>query len=141
MLTRRLASEFALSAFYSSKDKTDWSGTFIALESEVSEHDGLDAHQSKVEIVMDQGTWRVKEVDTSAGSHQIYDGAMTTSGSTVVIVLKDRLAGLPRMITVCGQGNGKYDGVATAAYVPRRNGRVLPQFTVKTRSARIALRR
>jgi len=129
----------ALSAFYSSKDKTDWSGTFIALESEVS--DSLDAHQSKVEIAMDQGTWRVKEVDTSAGSHQIYDGAMTTSGSTVVIVLKDRLAGLPRMITVCGQGNGKYDGVATAAYVPRRDGRVLPQFTVKTRSARIALRR
>jgi hypothetical protein len=132
---------FALSAFYSSKDKTDWSGTFIALESAQSERESTEAYQSKVEIVMDQGMWRVKEVDTTGGSYQVYDGAMTSSGSTIVIVLKDRLVGLPRTITVCGQGNGSYDGVATAAYFPRRNGPVIPRFAVKTRSAHIELRR
>src|SRR5271166_1313909 len=86
---------FALSAFYSSKDNRDLSGKFVASEFSEWEQDSDDRYRSNIEIAIDQGVWRVKEVTTTAGSHQVYDGAMTSSGSTIFIVLKDRLLGLP----------------------------------------------
>ena len=132
---------FALSAFYPSKDNTDRSGTFVASEYAEWEPESDDAYCSKIEIAMDQGTWRVKEVNTTAGSHQVYDGAMTSSGSTMLIVLKDRLLGLPRTITVRGGANGVYNGVATAAYFSGGKDRIASRFSVYTRSMSIELRR
>ena|SRR5208337_693610 len=137
--TPRLGS--ALRAFYSSLDKTDWSGSFSADEYEPA-HDNQDYYSSKIEIALDQGTWRVKEVISTAASPQVYDGAMTSSESTIFMVLKDRLAGLPRTITVCRRSNGKYDGVATAGYFPRSEDRgFLLRFRAETRSAQIQLKR
>jgi len=132
---------FALSAFYSTKDKTDWSGTFTAVESEPSAPESADPYQSKIEIVLDQGAWHVKEVANNGGSHDIYDGALTSSASIAVMVMKDRLLGLPRTMTVLKQVDAGYEGVATAAYPFRQGaGKVLP-WAVRTRSARIALKR
>ena len=131
---------FALSAFYSSKDKTDWSGTFVASESAPPEHDSHDVYLSKVEIVLDQGTWRVKEVGENGGSRDVYDGALTSQGPVAFMVMKDRLLGLPRTITVLRQGARTYEGVATAAYFPRLMPQQFTSLTVKTRSARIALK-
>jgi hypothetical protein len=130
---------FALSAFYSSTDKSDWSGSFAAVESEPSTPESV-PYQSKIEIVLDQGAWHVKEVGDNGGSHDIYDGALTSSASVAVLVMKDRLLGLPRTMTVLKLDRG-YEGVATAAYLSRQGvGTVLP-WAVRTRSARIALKR
>ena len=60
--TPRLGS--ALSAFYASQDKTDWSGIFTAAELGASETEASDAYCSQIEIALDQGTWRVKETAT-----------------------------------------------------------------------------
>jgi hypothetical protein len=92
------------------------------------------------EIVLDQGAWRVKEVGDNGGSHDIYDGALSSSAPIAVLVMKDRLLGLPRTMTVSKLDRG-YEGVATAAYLARQGvGTVLP-WAVRTRSARIALKR
>src|SRR5271165_2392030 len=130
---------FALSAFYSSKDKTDWSGTFVAMESAPSERESHDIYQSKVEIVLDQGAWRVKEVGENGGSRDVYDGALSSQGPIALMVMKDRLLGLPRTITVLRQGARTYEGVATAAYFPRLMPQQFTSLTVQTRSARIAM--
>jgi hypothetical protein len=132
---------FALSAFYPSKDNGDLSGRFAASEISEWEPDSNDRYRSNIEIAIDQGVWRVKEVTTTAGSHQVYDGAMTSSGSTIFIVLKDRLLGLPRTITVRRVPSGDYNGVATAAYFAGRKDPIASQFSVYTRSVRIELRR
>jgi len=131
---------FALIAFYSYKDKTDWSCTFVAAESEPSAPEPAEVYQSKVEIVLDQGTWRIKEVSSGHESGGIYDGALTSTGTTLVVVMKDRLSGLPRMMTVSRRPHGGYEGVSTAAYVPRiARGKIAP-LTIQMRSARIALK-
>ena len=59
---------FALSAFYSSKDKTDWSGTLRRRRSQRTHprRTGGRLPVEGCEIVLDQGTWRIKEVNTSA---------------------------------------------------------------------------
>jgi hypothetical protein len=133
---------FALNAFYSTNDKTDWSGTFTAVESEPPSPESPDPYQSKIEIVLDQGAWHVKEVANNGGSHDIYDGALTSSASIAVMVMKDRLLGLPRTMTVLKQVDAGYEGVATAAYPFRRQGVGNVQaWAVRTRSARIALKR
>jgi hypothetical protein len=137
--TPRLGS--ALSAFYASQDKTDWSGRFTAAELGASETDTGDAYQSQVEIALDQGTWRVKETAINKGSREVHDGAMTCSGATVVIVLKDRLVGLPKLITASRQSNGGYEGVSTAATFPSAPDKATSRFLVKMKSIRIALRR
>src|ERR1700733_11423186 len=61
---------FALSAFYSGRDKGDWTGIFTAVESEPSGSESAKPYQSKVEIFLDQGAWRVKEVADNRGSHE-----------------------------------------------------------------------
>ena len=99
-----------------------------------------DVYLSKVEIVLDQGTWRVKEVGENGGSRDVYDGALTSQGPIALMVMKDRLLGLPRTITVLRQGARTYEGVATAAYFPRLMPQQFTSLTVKTRSARIALK-
>lgn len=137
--TPRLGS--ALSAFYASHDKTDWSGIFTAAELGAPETDTRDAYHSQVEIALDQGTWRVKETAINNGSREVHDGAMTCSGGTVVIVLKDRLVGLPKLITASRQGNGGYEGVSTAACFPGSPDEATRRFLVKMKSIRIALRR
>jgi hypothetical protein len=138
--TPRLGS--ALSAFYSFLDKTDWSGSFLAAESAPTVTDSGDDYSSKIEITFDQGTWRVKEISSAGRSQRVYDGVMTSSASTIFMVLKDRLAGLPRTITVCRQFNGNYEGVATAGYFPRAEyGGFLTQFRATMRSAQIQLKR
>ena len=126
--TPRLGS--ALSAFYASQDKTDWSGIFTAAELGASETEASDAYHSQVEIALDQGTWRVKETAINKGSREVHDGAMTCSGATVVIVLKDRLLGSPKLITASRQGNGGYEGVSTAAYLRSRHRRPERNFEV-----------
>ena len=88
----RLAS--ALTAFYSSQDKTDWSGVFIASESDDGGSKDPAVYKSKLQIGLDGGTWRVKEIGDNDGTHEIYDGALTASGPTLVVVMKDRLMGL-----------------------------------------------
>jgi hypothetical protein len=132
---------YALSAFYSSKDKTDWSGSFEAMETEASNADHREIYRSKIDIALDQGSWRVKEISDVEGSHDIYDGAMTSSGPALIIIMKDRLMGLPRTMTVRSTGSHTYEGVATAAYFPRKNAAAISRFVVKTRSAHIALKR
>jgi hypothetical protein len=130
---------FALSAFYSYQDKTDWTGTFVAEELDPPGIGLAETIRSKIEIVRDQGTWRVRESPIS--QRRVYDGAMTSSGNTVVIVLRDRLHGLPRTITVCAKGKGHFEGVATAAYFPRSLTPAMSPFRAATRTAQIALRR
>lgn len=137
--TPRLGS--ALSAFYASQDKTDWSGIFTAAALDPSETDASDSYHSQIEIALDQGTWRVKETAVNQGSREVHDGAMTSSGATVVIVLKDRLVGSPKLITVSRQSNGGYEGVSTAATFPAAPDKATRTFPVKMRSIRIALRR
>jgi hypothetical protein len=132
---------FALSAFYPSKDNKDLSGTFAALEFSEWEDDSKDRYRSNIEIAIDQGVWRVKEVTTTAGSHLIYDGVMTSTGLAMFIVLKDRLLGLPRTITVRGSHSGRYDGVATAAFFAGSIEPIARRFKVDTRSVQIELRR
>jgi hypothetical protein len=130
---------FALSAFYSSKDKTDWSGEFIASESDQGASKDSAIYKSKLQIGLDGGTWRVKETGDNDGTHEIYDGALTTSGPTLVVVMKDRLMGLPRTMTVSKKSAGEFEGVATAAYYPRATG-TATSLTVRTRSSRIVLK-
>jgi hypothetical protein len=132
---------YALSAFYLSQDKTDWSGSFLATESEASKVDPGEIYKSKIDIALDQGAWRVKEVSDVHGSHQIYDGALSSSGPALIMIMKDRLMGLPRTITVKWTGSHTYEGVATAAYFPRKVAAAISRFAVNTRSARIALKR
>jgi hypothetical protein len=129
---------FALSAFYSSQDKTDCSGSFNASELESLNEYG-DPYRSKILIAFDQGTWRVREVGNYGRSQDVYEGALTTSGSIIVMVMKDRLLGLPRTMTVSKQSGRGYEGVATAAYFPgTRQGSISP-LSVRMRSARISL--
>jgi len=130
---------FALSAFYSSLDRTDWTGTFAAEESNLPGTNIVQSVLSKIEIVRDQGVWRVRESPVS--ERLVYDGAMTSSGSTIVIVLKDRLHGLPRTITVCPKGQSQFQGVATNAYFPSSLTPTMSPFRAETRTAQIALRR
>jgi hypothetical protein len=130
---------FALTAFYSSKDKTDWSGAFTLSEADSSDRGEDDHYTSKIEITADQGAWRVKEVSNTGGSYQIYDGVLSTSGPTMLIVMKHRLIGLPRTITISTRGFRRYEGVSTAAYYSANSASMIGPSTVKTRSARIAL--
>jgi hypothetical protein len=134
----RLAS--ALTAFYSSQDKTDWSGVFTASESDQGGSKDSTIYESKLQIGLDGGTWRVKEIGDNDGTHEIYDGALTASGPTLVVVMKDRLMGLPRTMTVSKKGSGDLEGVATAAYYPRAIRGVITSLAVRTRSSRIVLK-
>jgi hypothetical protein len=129
----------ALNAFYLSQDRTDHSGTFVATESEFLKPDDNDALKSKIEIVLDQGTWRIKETREIKGSHEIYDGALTSSGPTLVVVMKDRLLGLPRTMTVLTRGDRSYEGVSTAAYFPANSYARISRAGVRTRSAHVIL--
>jgi hypothetical protein len=133
----RLAS--ALTAFYSSQDKTNWSGVFVASESDHGGSKDAAVYKSKLEVGLDGGTWRVKEVGDNDGTHEVYDGALTVSGPTLVVVMKDRLMGLPRTMTVSKRSAGDFEGVATAAYYPRSTG-VVTSLTVRMRSSRIVLK-
>jgi hypothetical protein len=135
--TPRLGS--ALSAFYSSRDKTDWSGVFVATESSQAATENGD-YKSKIEIGLHEGIWRVKEVGDNGGTHEIYDGALTASGPTLVVVMKDRLMGLPRTMTVSKIGHKKFEGVATAAYCPSATPGSFSPLAVTTRSCRIELK-
>jgi hypothetical protein len=129
----------ALNTFYSSANQTDWAGSFSVGETESSAKNSTDNHQSTIEIVLDRGTWRVKETSREGKSLQVHDGAMTSSGSTVVMVLRDRLSGLPRLINASRNFDG-YEGISSSAYYLVRTGMNM-QFAVRTKSARIALRR
>jgi hypothetical protein len=127
----------ALSAFYSSKDRTDWAGTFKAEEVADPEARLDKRYRSKIEIILDNGAWRVKEVAENGGSRDIYDGALSSSGQIVVVVMKDRLMGLPRTMTVLKQGSDTLGGVSTTAHLPPPiYGR---GASLRTRSARITL--
>jgi hypothetical protein len=105
----------ALCAFYTPESKDDWTGTF-RLEDEIYDNDPEWGRASKVEITRDQGGWRVKETHGAAGVQRIYDGVLSSSRLTGVIVLKERLSGLPRLITVAWVATRYHRGVATAAY-------------------------
>jgi hypothetical protein len=129
----------ALNTFYSSANQTNWAGSFIVGETESSIKNSTDNYQSTIEIVLDRRAWRVKETSREGKSLQVHDGAMTSSGSTVVMVLRDRLSGLPRLINACRKIEG-YEGISSSAYYLVRTGMNM-QFAVKTKSARIALRR
>ena len=78
----------ALSAFYSSENKTDWSGSFDATESDLSNRGKVELYTSKINIAFDQGAWRVKEVSDVRGSHDIYDGVLTSSGPALIMIMK-----------------------------------------------------
>jgi hypothetical protein len=132
--TPRLGS--ALKAFYSSDEKDDWSGDFLATE-EIPAGSVV----SKIEIRRDQGVWRVKETSLQGGPHRIYDGAMTCSARILIVVLKDRLTGLPRMITASANGGRDFEGGATAASFPDPLATLPSHFRVTTRVGPIALRR
>ena len=72
---------FALSAFYSYQGQDRLVGHIRSRGvADRREAGSGDDYRSKIEIVLDQGTWRVKEVADYRRSHDVYDGAMTSSG-------------------------------------------------------------
>ena len=126
----------ALNAFYSSQDKIDWAGAFTLVEMQDHEPE----KESSVEVTRDQGVWRVKEVSKDRSAHRVCDGALTSSGPAGVMVLRDRLNGLPRMITFRPEGRGRYSGAATAACYRRTLALSLSPLSVDTQYGRIAMR-
>jgi hypothetical protein len=135
--TPRLGS--ALAAFYSSQDKTDWSGLFHVSEGQSESVEG----SSTIEIVRDQGAWRVKETTANASPRRIYDGALTTSGKAVLMVLKERLTGLPRTITVgaINVAPWAYAGVTATAHYTRDMPFGYSPLRPSTRWSSIAMRK
>jgi hypothetical protein len=130
----------ALSAFYTPESNIDLTGTF-RLSDGLHNNDPEWGELSKIEVMRVQDSWRVKETHYKTDGHRIYDGVLTFSNITGVIVLRERLSGLPRFITLCRRIAGSYyAGVATAAYESRTLKHDFPTSRVATRYGPVSLR-
>ena len=144
--TPRLGS--ALNAFYLSGDKVDWSGVFEA-EATITYDEPLagtlkgtnDPTRTRIEIRRDQGAWRATETCLHSRAKSIFDGAMTSSGGTIVIVSKHRLTGFPRLITASKQSIDVFEGSVNEAYLSQEFRANVSPYKTYIQTANMVLRR